>query len=699
MNYSSIRTRVVIVAAAVAVAAVAVAARLGDLGILQSEALRAQAQRQHQHTIEVPGRRGSIVDREGREFAVSITTESLYAHPPQLKKDADRLAGLLAPYVNRSAAELRAQLTSDEPFVWLQRRLDPLVAKTIAQLDKKIIAKDGPLYFKEEPKRFYPQGALGVHVVGFADVDQKGLEGIERSYDDTLQGGPTQYVAARDARGKMLLQALRPPTKRSKDVVLSIDLVLQHVVERELDRAMQETKAKAASAILLDPKTGQILALANRPTIDAQAAGKGAMDARRNRAIQDPFEPGSTFKVFSASTAIEQGTVTPEQRFNCASFTAAGKSYTDVHKYGVLSVREILEYSSNVGMVQVGRTIPREVLRDTIVRFGFGRKTGIELPAERNGDIPSVAKMSATTPGAMSIGYEVEVTPLQLAEAYAAIANDGVLVPSRIVLGTRDEDGSFTPAEAPESHRVISARTAVTMTNMMEGVVLKGTGGNARVPGYHVAGKTGTAKKVRPGSGVYTDHEYFASFGGFGPLRDPALVCFVVLDTPQGGFYYGGLVSAPVFSRIMTDALAYLRIPPDDDPWEARRNELKAKADKDAVKSHGKSAPETHDAPTLIVTAPGQVPDLRGKTAREAVASLSARGYRTRMDGDGVVVRQTPAAGAALAPGQECILHLGDAGQILEDERRARSDAEAKAAPTLVAAARPAPPAPARKRR
>jgi membrane peptidoglycan carboxypeptidase len=299
----------------------------------------------------------------------------------------------------------------------------------------------------------------------------------------------------------------------------------------------------------------------------------------------------------------------------------------------------------------------------------------------------------------MSIGYEVEVTPLQLAEAYGAIANDGVLVPSRIVLGTRDEDGSFTPAEAPESHRVISSRTAVTMTNMMEGVVLKGTGGNARVPGYHIAGKTGTAKKVRPGSGVYTDHEYFASFGGFGPLRDPALVGFVVLDTPSGGFYYGGLVSAPVFSRIMTDALAYLRIPPDDDPWEARRNELKAKADKGAAKSHGKSVPEKNDTVTLLATTPGQVPDLRGKTAREAVASLSARGYRTRMDGDGVVVRQTPAAGAALAQGQECILHLGDASQLQEDERRARADTEVKAAPTLVAAARVTPPASTRKRR
>jgi membrane peptidoglycan carboxypeptidase len=397
--------------------------------------------------------------------------------------------------------------------------------------------------------------------------------------------------------------------------------------------------------------------------------------------------------------------VTPEQRFNCASYTVAGKSYTDVHKYGVLSVREILEHSSNVGMVQVGRTLSRETLRDTIVRFGFGRKTGIELPAERNGNITSLARMSATTPAAMSIGYEVQVTPLQMAQAYAAIANEGVLVPARIVLGTRDEDGRFVPQEPPESRRVISARTAVTMTNMMEGVVLRGTGGNARVPGYHIAGKTGTAKKVRPGSGVYTENEYFASFGGFGPLHDPALVGFVVLDTPRGGFYYGGLVSAPVFSRIMADALAYLRIPPDDDPWDARRVELQTKAQKDAAKPHPKAKPKSDaigdDKPTLIVTGPGQVPDLRGKTAREAVAGLVAHGYRARMDGEGIVVRQSPTAGTVLSAGQACTLHLGELAEILEDERRARADADAKAPPALVAAARPPQPTSkdARKRR
>jgi membrane peptidoglycan carboxypeptidase len=408
--------------------------------------------------------------------------------------------------------------------------------------------------------------------------------------------------------------------------------------------------------------------------------------------------------VVSASAALEHGTVTPEQRFNCAAYTVAGKSYTDVHKYGVLSVREILEQSSNVGMVQVGRTVSKEALRETIVRFGFGRKTGVELPAERNGNITSLARMSATSPAAMSIGYEVDVTPLQLAQAYGAIANEGLLVPAHIVLGMRDEDGRFVAQEPPEPRRVISARTAVTMTNMMEGVVLRGTGGNARVSGYHIAGKTGTAKKIVPGRGVYAEKEYFASFGGFGPLHDPALVGFVVMDTPRGGFYYGGLVAAPVFSRIMADALAYLRVPPDDDPWEARRDELEAQAEKDAIKNRGKSKSKdettpTDETPTLIVTTAGQVPDLRGKTAREGVAGLVARGYRARIEGTGIVVRQTPNAGTALPAGQACTLRLGDAAQILEDERRARAGVEAGRSATLLAAARTAPAAPRETRR
>jgi len=682
----AIRTRVAIVIGALALAASGLTVRLVMLQVVEAGALQARAARQHRQVIEVGGRRGSILDREGREFAVSVVTSSLYAHPARLK-DPEGAARVLAPLLGRQVAELRTLLRSDEPFIWVQRRLDPKLARAIADSGLKV----GPgeaMGFQEEPKRFYPQGELAVHVVGFADTDQRGIEGVEKQFDDVMQGDSTKFLAVRDAKGSMLLQALRPPAKQSHDVLLTIDLVLQHVVERELDQAMRDTGAHAASAILLDPRSGDILALANRPTVDPRNYGRSAPDARRNRAVADLYEPGSTFKIVSASAAIESGAVTPEQRFGCASYTIAGKTYSDVHKYGVLSVREILEHSSNVGMVQVGRTIPREALRKTIVDFGFGRRTGIELPGERKGDIPSVGHMSMTTPAALSIGYEVHVTALQIASAFATIAHDGVLVPPRIVRGFRDLDGGIRPSPRDEGRRILSSRAATTMTNLLEGVVLHGTGGNAKVPGYHIAGKTGTAKKALEGGRGYTNDEYFASFGGFGPLRDPALVCFVVLDTPRGGIYYGGQVAAPVVSRILAGAFAYLRIPPDDDPWQARRDELKAQADAKA-KARGKATPrqeEKDELPALVVAAPGQIPDVRGKSMRDAISALVARGDAARPEGAGVVVRQRPPAGTPLAVGQPCVLQLGNVEELYDEARR---EAKAKKDDALVADARP----------
>lgn len=653
----SIGTRVGVFAAAVGLAALALVLRLVELQVVDADRLQARARRQHRQVIEVGGRRGSIVDREGRALAVSVMTSSLYAHPPRVK-DPARTARLLATALGRPAREIEKLLRSDEPFVWIARRLDAKTAQAVKALDIPI----GPgeaIDFQKEPRRRYPQGSLAVHVVGYADVDQKGIEGIELTYDDTLQGDPTKFVAVRDARGNEILQPLRPPAKRSRDVVLTIDLVLQTIVERELDRGMAESGAKAATAILLDPSSGQVLALANRPTVDPRSYGASRPGARRDRAVTDCYEPGSTFKIVSASAALDHGGVTPEQRFNCASYTIAGKTYSDVHKFGILSVREIVEHSSNVGMVQVGRTIPREELRKTIVDFGFGRATGIELPGERNGDIPSIAHMSATTPAAMSIGYEVSVTPLQIAEAFATIANDGIRVPPRIVLGTRDETGAFHPAPPPEPVRAISSRTAVTMMNILEGVVLRGTGRNAQEPGYHIGGKTGTAKKVLPGGRGYTSNEYFASFGGFGPLKRPALVCFVLMDTPRGGFYYGAEAAAPVFARIMADALDYLRVPPDDDPWKTHRDELRAAAEAAKRKpSRAADAPEDE----TVATSAGQVPDVRGKSVREAIAALVARGYEARVAGEGVVIAQAPPAGTALPAGQPCALTLGEPG-------------------------------------
>jgi cell division protein FtsI/penicillin-binding protein 2 len=692
----AIRTRVAIVAGLLGLAGAGLVVRLVILQVIQAGALQARAARQHRQVIEVGGRRGSILDREGREFAVSVVTSSLYAHPAKVK-DPDRAARVLAPILGRGASEVRSLLRSDEPFVWLQRRMDPKIARAI--VDSGLPVGPGEaIGFQEEPKRFYPQGELAVHVVGYADPDQNGIEGIEKQFDEALQGDSAKFLAVRDAKGAMLLQPLRPPAKFSEDVILTIDLVLQHIVERELDQAMRETGAHAASAILMDPRTGDVLALANRPTVDPPSYGRAHPESRRNRAVVNLYEPGSTFKIVSAAAAIERGSVTPEQRFACASYTIAGKTYSDVHRYQVLSVREILEHSSNVGMVQVGRTIPRESLRQTIVDFGFGRRTGIELPGERKGDIPSIAHMSATTPAALSIGYEVHVTALQIASAFATIAHDGVLVPPRIVAGFRDADGTLRAQPKGEPRRVLSSRAATTMTNLLEGVVLHGTGGKAKVPGYHIAGKTGTAKKVLEGGRGYTNDEYFASFGGYGPLRDPALVAFVVLDTPRGGIYYGGLVAAPVVSRILAGAFAYLRIPPDDDPWEARREELEAKAEAKA-KARGTAKPRKEDEPdhlpTLVVTAPGQVPDVRGKSLRDAIGAVAARGYMARPEGKGVVVRQRPAAGTTLPTGQPCALQLGPIEDLYGEARR-EAEAEAKAQAAALIAETRSPAAPKR---
>ena len=672
---SPIRSRVAILALGISLLAAAVGAKLVHLQVLRADDKRAQAHRQHRQTIEIDGQRGAILDREGREFAVSVTTFSLYAHPHQVKSPA-LAASLLSPVLGIPAARLRAQLESKDRFEWLARRLEPSVHRAVLALkDKGLpVGRGEAIDFQEEPKRFYPQGPLATQIVGFANIDQRGVEGIELKFDETLQGGPSTYLALRDGRQVNTLQLIRPATKPPTDVVLTLDLVLQHQVERELDRAMEETGAHAATAILLDPRSGEVLAMANRPAPDPARYGKAPAEARRNRAVTDVYEPGSTFKVLTAAAALEQGTISPEQRFDCRPMRIHSKAYTDVHAYGILSVREILENSSNIGAIRMALSMPRDRFREQLVGFGIGRRTGIELPGEARGSIPRLQDMSGLSVPSLAMGYEVQVTPLQIVSAIAAIANDGLLAPPRIVRGVRDQDGVFVPSPPAEPRRAVSARTAVTVANMLEGVVVRGTGKAAAVPGYHVAGKTGTARKVR--NGVYT-LEYYASFTAFAPLHEPRIAGIVVLDTPSGGIYYGGQTAAPALGRVFADALAYLGVPPDDDPWttrdealekqraeeakrEARRRLLEAKARRKATKSKPaaeKEAEEVASVPREI--GPGDVPDLAGAGLRQAVVALTARGCRTRVEGRGRVVAQRPEPGTPIDAGTTCVLTLG----------------------------------------
>jgi cell division protein FtsI (penicillin-binding protein 3) len=646
--------------------AVAIGVRLVELQILRAERLRALARRQHEQIVEIGGQRGAILDRRGRELAASVESRSLFAHPWRVR-DPERAAAVLAPLLGLARERLLERLRSEAPFVFLGRRLDPPTAEAVEKSGLPV-GPGEPFGFEREPKRVYPQGRLASHVVGWANIDQKGLEGIERSWDERLAGDARAYLAVRDGRGGMLLQLVRPAAKEPEDVVLTIDLVLQHLVERELDRAMVETGAEAASAILLDPATGQVLALANRPAADPNRLGETSADARRNRAITDLFEPGSTFKVITAAAALERGTVTPETRFDCGngSLRLAGRTIRDVHPYGVLSVAEILERSSNVGIVKVGRTLPREVLREKIVAFGFGRRTGIELPGERAGLVTAVSDMSLQSPASMAMGYEVAVTALQIASAFAAIANDGLLVPPRIVLGVRDARGRFEASQAPAPRRVVSSRTARELARMLEGVVVRGTGKSAAIPGYRIAGKTGTARKNIPGRG-YAQDRFVASFAGFGPASRPRLAGLVVLDSPSRGEYYGGLVSAPVFGRIMADALFYLGVPPDEDPWQAREQAMEASR-KGAVKRSGADPEREADGSARfepVRTRDGEMPDLRGLALRPAIGRLAELGCRAAVAGSGLVAEQNPEPGSPVSPGTTCALTLAPAGPDL----------------------------------
>lgn len=668
------RNRVPVLVAAVVLFALLVALSLFDLQVRRSEQFQERVARQHRGLIEVDGHRGAVLDRAGRELAVSVTTESLYAHPGRLN-DADKAARLLAPVLGVPYSRVLAQLRSDRPFEWLARRLDPRTAQSVKALaDQGLeVGKGLPIDFQEEPRRFNPQGGLAVHVVGFANIDQRGVEGIEKRFDDVLQGDSASYLALRDGRGGNFLQLVRRPSREPLDVVLTLDMVLQHIVERELDRVMSDTGALAATAILLDPRNGQVLAMANRPTPDPANYGASTADARRNRAVTDLYEPGSTFKMVTAATALDLGAISPDQRFSCSPVTIGRHVYRDVHEHGVLSVREILEESSNNGAIRIGLTLSKAALRDGVVRFGFGHRTGIELPGERAGRVTPTARMSEQSRASIAMGYEVAVTPLQVASAFAAIANGGVAIPPRVVLGTRETDGAFTPAPRPDPQRVVSPQTARSMSGMLEGVVVRGTGKAAAVPGYRVAGKTGTAKKIVPGRG-YSTNEYFSSFAAFGPLREPRLVGLLVLDTPRRGQYYGGLTAAPSIGRILADAFAYLGVSADDDPWEARREILEARAssrksDRRTKPKASVDRPETAPDVVAAPTGPDQIPDLSGRSLREAVAIASARGCRVRAVGSGVVIRQSPAPGSAIASGSVCEIGLGEPPE--EDETAA----------------------------
>jgi len=535
-----------------------IAARLFTIQIQHGRRLTERATRQYQRLVPLVSRRGAIFDRAGRELAVSLRVSSVFAQPGTISEPSEA-ARALAPILGQPAKDLQARLNTDKTFIWLQRQLEPRQAAAISDLGLKGVG------LFPESRRYYPRQELAAHVLGMVGLDDRGLEGVEHLYDDLLGGKPQFVVAQQDALGRLVFRQEEPEPKAPIfDVYLTIDEVLQYTAERELARAVERSGAKAGTVVILDPANGEVLALANQPTFDPNHFRAASSAAKRNRAAADYLEPGSIFKVILAAGALEEGVVHPTDEFHGehGAIEVSGRTIRDHEKYGWLSVRQILAQSSNVGAIKIGQKLGKSLYYHYISAFGFGSLTGVDLPGETPGLIRRPKGWSALSLPVLSLGQEVSVTPIQFATAFAAVANGGNLLRPHVVRSLRAQGGTIVRQIEPVVvRRVISEPTARTLLEMLTSTVEDGTGREAAVPGYSVAGKTGTAQKVDPGTGRYSHRKIVASFVGAIPAEAPRLVILVMIDEPER-LRWGGSIAAPTFREIARDAVKYLKVPP-----------------------------------------------------------------------------------------------------------------------------------------
>ncbi|MCM8801226.1 MAG: penicillin-binding protein 2 [Candidatus Omnitrophica bacterium] len=531
--------------------------RLLFIQFFHSEYLSKLAQKQHLQFVELEPRRGTIYDRNLNPLAVNINCDSLFAEPNQLlDKDKEKIIKQLSPILNVQENFLRERLYRDKSFVWLARKLNNVQSNAVRRLNLPGIN------FIKESKRCYPNGYLASHVIGFAGLDNRGLEGLELYYDRYLRGEKGYTFFLRDARQKkldLLAERMVSP-KDGYDLILTIDSIVQFIAERELEKAVKENNAKGGSIIVMDPHTGEILALANRPTYDLNEYTTATKDQIRNRAICDLFEPGSVFKIVTASVALEENKMKEEDRFFCenGAYKVASHTLHDHRPHGWLTFKEVVEQSSNIGVVKIAQVLGSQLLYKYIKIFGFGSKTGIDLSGEVSGIVKEPRLWSSISISVIPIGQEVAVTALQLVNAISVIANGGRLMRPYLVQEIRDRNSETIKAFSPVMIRkVISLETAQRMRDILIGVVKEGTGKLADLPDITVAGKTGTAQKIEP-QGRYSYSRFMASFIGFAPAHDPLIAIAVVIDEPHP-YYFGGVVAAPVFKNVAIDVIRYLR--------------------------------------------------------------------------------------------------------------------------------------------
>ena len=647
-----VRRRLVVTAGVMALWGIAIEARLVQLQVFRHDVLVERALRQRLRTIPTHPKRGEIVDRGGQILAYSVDADTIVAVPADVEcpVETTRLLCEVLECRREQHDRILTRLDTENLFAYVQQYVSVDTARRIRELDLKGVG------FLKQNRRFYPNRELAAHLIGYVGIDNQGLYGLESSYDEEISGQPGRVLMQTDARNRAFSRVERPPTA-GVTLELTIDKLIQHIAERELRAAMREHHAAGGSVVVLDPATGEILALANEPTFNPNAFSLSDADARRNRATQDVYQPGSTFKIVTASAALEEGVSHPNQQIDTSPgvWYPGRRPVRDFRDYGVLSFTDMLVKSSNVAASKIGVELGAERLLRYVRRFGFGQAISGDFLGQSRGIVHPAAGLSDSDLARVSIGYTIAVTPLQMAAAMNAVANGGELIAPRVVRALLGKDGRV---EVPRRviRRAIRPETAATMTRILEDVVDHGTATAAQLTGYTVAGKTGTTEKLVDGR--YSDTRNVASFAGFVPSTRPRLTILVVVDDVPSG---GGAVAAPVFQRIAEASLRHLGVPPNvgapppilvsagsPTPPIVRLTPVRAPA---ALAASAWTGPQR-----------GLMPDLAGRSARAAFEIATDLGLMTRIRGDGFVVGQTLEPGSAITRGQALILRLERSG-------------------------------------
>jgi cell division protein FtsI (penicillin-binding protein 3) len=673
---------------------VVILVRLVELQVIRhSEFIQAAVQRQ-QITRSVMAPRGVIYDSGMDELATSVTVSSVMAEPRRIQ-NIDSAAKALATILGIDARDLTARMRAPEhrSFMVVKRRIEPRAAARIESL-----AIEG-VYLVDESMRVYPNRQLSSHVLGFVNMNGDGGAGLELQYDKELKGTQGQIAFDVDARRRSFRGTTQKPSVPGHALVLSLDRSLQYITDRELAAGVEANHAAAGIAAVMECDTGRILALSVYPNFNCNSYNEVSSNLWRNRAVSDMYEPGSTFKVVVATAALEAGLTRPSEMIDCQMGSIViGKHIFHDHKpYGLLTFNQVLENSSNVGAAKLGLRLGSERLYDALRTFGFGSKTGVDLPGEIYGLVRDCSDWSALSIGAISFGQEVGVTSLQILDAINAIANGGFLVRPSVVDRIIDANGDLAFRRTPETKRIMRAETAAAVRDAFEGVVLRGTGTQAALEGYRAAGKTGTAQKIVDGR--YSSTKYLASFIGFAPLPQPKITVLVQIDEPTGQIY-GGSVSAPVFQRIAQQALLRLKIPPDPTvPVRPGRPEIAANVEDylpNATPVQPISAPlepAAAEEESVVVQVSNEgivLPDFRGLAKRTVLEQCLELGIRLKAMGSGLAVFQSPPAGTTIASGGACSVTFarGNSGGNLKapgldassDNRHALASAQHSAA-------------------